>query len=109
MGDRRLLGELLVDAGLVRRDELDLALQEQKVRGGRLCYQVMRLGKGTPGSLFVFLQDHFGIIAPDLLEILRGNGRASHEQHQAQKRGQYGERATHGSPPPRLNGNLCPP
>src|SRR4029453_2642354 len=31
----------------------------------------MRLGRVTPGSLFVFLQDHFGIIAPDLLDILR--------------------------------------
>ena len=71
MGDRRLLGELLVEAGLVRREDLDAALSEQRLRGGRLCYQLMRLGKVTPGSLFVFLQDHFGIIAPDLLDILR--------------------------------------
>src|SRR5258705_6610347 len=71
MGERRLLGELLVEAGLVRREDLDAALAEQRLRGGRLCYQLMRLGKVTPGSLFVFLQDHFGIIAPDLLEILR--------------------------------------
>ena len=71
MGDRRLLGELLVEAGLVRREDLDAALAEQRLRGGRLCYQLMRLGKVTPGSRFVFLQDHFGIIAPDLLEILR--------------------------------------
>ena len=71
MAERRLLGELLIEAGLVRREDLDLALAEQKLRGGRLCYQLMRLGKVTPTSLFVFLQDHFGIIAPDLLEILR--------------------------------------
>ena len=71
MGERRLLGELLIEAGLVRRDDLELALSEQKLRGGRLCYHLMRLGKVTPASLFVFLQDHFGIIAPDLLEILR--------------------------------------
>jgi type IV pilus assembly protein PilB len=62
---------LLVEAGLVRREDLELALEEQRLRGGRLCYHLMRLGRVTPGSLFVFLQDHFGIIAPDLLEILR--------------------------------------
>jgi type IV pilus assembly protein PilB len=71
MAERRLLGELLVEAGLVRRDDLDAALAEQRLRGGRLCYQLMRLGRVTPGSLFVFLQEHFGIIAPDLLETLR--------------------------------------
>lgn len=70
MADRRLLGELLVEAGLVRRDDVDSALEEQKVRGGRLCYHLMRLGKVTPAALFLFLQDHFGMIAPDLLEVL---------------------------------------
>src|SRR5262245_34971509 len=71
MAERRLLGELLIEAGLIRREDLDAALAEQRLRGGRLCYQLMRLGKVTPGSLFVFLQEHFGIIAPDLLQTLR--------------------------------------
>jgi type IV pilus assembly protein PilB len=71
VGDRRLLGELLIEAGLVKREDLEKALEEQRLRGGRLCYHLMRLGRVTPGSLFVFLQDHFGIIAPDLLDILR--------------------------------------
>ena len=71
MTNRRLLGELLVEAGLVRREDLEAALAEQRLRGGRLCYHLMRLGTVTPGSLFVFLQEHFGIIAPDLLETLR--------------------------------------
>ncbi len=71
MTNRRLLGELLVEAGLVLREDLEAALAEQRLRGGRLCYQLMRLGKVTPSSLFVFLQEHFGIIAPDLLETLR--------------------------------------
>ncbi len=70
MADRRLLGELLVEAGLVRRDDVESALEEQRIRGGRLCYHLMRMGKVTPAALFVFLQEHFGMIAPDLLEVL---------------------------------------
>ena len=73
MADRRLLGELLIEAGLVRRADVDMALEEQRVRGGRLCYHLMRLGKVTPAALFLFLQDHFGVIAPHLLETLRSS------------------------------------
>jgi type IV pilus assembly protein PilB len=68
-----MIGELLVEAGLVRRSDLETALEEQRLRGGRLCYHLMRLGKVTPGALFLFLQENFGIIAPDLLEILRNS------------------------------------
>jgi type IV pilus assembly protein PilB len=71
LGDRRLLGELLIEAGIVRPGDVDLALEEQRIRGGRLCYHLMRLGKVTPAVLFLFLQEHFGVIAPDLLETLR--------------------------------------
>lgn len=71
MADRRLLGELLVEAGLVHRDDLEKALVEQRLRGGRLGYHLMRLGKVNPGSLFLFLQSHFGVISPELVEILR--------------------------------------
>jgi len=70
LADRRLLGELLVEAGLVRQCDVESALEEQRIRGGRLCYHLMRLGKVTPAALFLFLQDHFGMISPDLLEIL---------------------------------------
>jgi type IV pilus assembly protein PilB len=64
---------MLVEAGLVRRADLEEALEEQRIRGGRLCYHLMRLGKVTPVALFLFLQEHFGIIAPDLLETLRAS------------------------------------
>jgi type IV pilus assembly protein PilB len=70
MGERRLLGEMLVEAGLIRKSDLDLALGEQRARGGRLCYHLMRLGRVTPGSLFLFLQDHFGILSPEWMRIL---------------------------------------
>ncbi len=55
----------------MRRADVDRALEEQRLRGGRLCYHLMRLGKVTPAALFVFLQEHFGVIAPELLETLR--------------------------------------
>jgi len=62
---------MLLEAGLVRRKGLEVALKEQRARGGRLCYHLMRMGKVTPASLYLFLQEHFGVITPDLLEMLR--------------------------------------
>jgi len=69
--DRRLLGEILVEAGLVGKSDLEDALVEQQRRGGRLCFQLMRLGKVAPGPLYLFLDEHFGTLTPDLAEVLR--------------------------------------
>jgi len=69
--DRRLLGDLLIEAGLVTRGGLLAALEEQRMRGGRLGYHLVRLGKVTPAALHLFLQESFAVLAPDLLESLR--------------------------------------
>jgi len=69
--DRRLLGEMLVESGLVGRSDLETALAEQRRRGGRIGFQLMRLGKVAPGPLYLFLEEHFATLTPDLAEILR--------------------------------------
>jgi len=69
--DRRLLGDLLVEAGLVSRGGLLAALEEQRMRGGRLGYHLVRLGKVTPAALHLFLQESFDVLAPEVLESLR--------------------------------------
>ncbi|HEU4403384.1 MAG TPA: hypothetical protein VFT43_14900, partial [Candidatus Polarisedimenticolia bacterium] len=69
--DRRLLGEMLLEAGIVTRRGLAAGIEEQRLRGGRLGYLLLRLGQVTPAALYLFLQEHFTALSPDLLEVLR--------------------------------------
>jgi type II secretory ATPase GspE/PulE/Tfp pilus assembly ATPase PilB-like protein len=64
--DRRLIGDLLIESGLLSRDGLRAALQEQRLRGGRLGYNLLRLGRVTPASFYLFLLDHLRLLTPDL-------------------------------------------
>ncbi|HJZ13041.1 MAG TPA: ATPase, T2SS/T4P/T4SS family, partial [Acidobacteriota bacterium] len=58
---KKLLGSILVDAGLITSQQLDRALQQQKEHGGKLGYTLVRLGLISASSLGSFLQEHFGI------------------------------------------------
>lgn len=59
--DRKLLGEILVEAGLISENQLREALQQQKEHGGRLGFNLVRLGFLTPERLTSFLKDYFGL------------------------------------------------
>lgn len=69
---RRLFGDLLMEAGLTTRAGLSAGLEEQQLRGGRLGYNLLRIGRVASASLHLFLQDHLESIAPDLVETLEG-------------------------------------
>ncbi len=70
-GDRRLLGDLLIEAGVLGRSALAEGLAEQQLCGGRLGYNLLRTGRVTPASLCLFLQDHFQEVSPDLDRAMR--------------------------------------
>lgn len=59
--DRKLLGEILVEAGLITETQLKAALQDQQEHGGRLGFNLVRLGFLTPERLTSFLKDYFGL------------------------------------------------
>jgi len=64
--DRRLLGDLLIEAGIATRRAVASGLEEQRVRGGRLGYNLLKMGLATPASLHLFLEDHFEDLQPGL-------------------------------------------
>jgi type IV pilus assembly protein PilB len=64
--DRRLLGDLLIEAGIATRRAIASGLEEQRVRGGRLGYNLLKMGLATPASLHLFLEDHFEVLQPGL-------------------------------------------
>jgi len=68
--DRRLLGELLLEAGLVTPRGLSLALAAQRLGGGRLGMHLMRGGHVVPAAFHLFLGEHLEALRPDLLEDL---------------------------------------
>ena len=69
--DRRLLGEMLIEAGLTSRSGLAAGLEEQHLRGGRLGFNLVKVGSVTPAAFHLFLQDHLEALSPDLIEALR--------------------------------------
>ncbi len=68
--DRRLLGDLLVEAGVASRAGVAAGLEEQKLRGARLGFNLMKIGKVVPVSFHLFLQDGFPILVPELAEAM---------------------------------------
>jgi type IV pilus assembly protein PilB len=69
--DRRLLGDLLVEAGIATRRAVGSGLEEQRLRGGRLGYNLLKLGLATPAAMHLFLKDHFEDLAPELADTLK--------------------------------------
>src|SRR5215510_8337824 len=59
--EKKLFGQLLVDSGLITSEQLDRALDEQKVNGGRIGFNLCRLGFLTTEKLTEFLEENFGI------------------------------------------------
>lgn len=68
--DRRLLGDLLVEAGIATRRAVGSGLEEQRLRGGRLGYNLLKLGLATPAAMHLFLKDSFEDLAPELADAL---------------------------------------
>lgn len=66
MDERKRIGELLLDAGAVTAAQLDEALAAQQRSGGRLCYNLIRLGHLKADDLVSFLRDQFGVAAVNL-------------------------------------------
>jgi len=66
LDERRRIGELLLDAGVITADQLSAALAEQQRLGGRLCYNLIRLGHLKADDLVGFLRDQFGVAAVNL-------------------------------------------
>jgi hypothetical protein len=75
--ERRLLGDLLLEAGLVDRAGLRRALEAQGLAGGRLGWHLLRLGTVLPAPFHAFLDLHLEAMRPDLLESVRGGAAAA--------------------------------
>ena len=75
--ERRLLGDLLLEAGLVDRAGLRRALEAQGLAGGRLGWHLLRLGTVLPAPFHAFLDLHLEAMRPDLLESVRAGAAAS--------------------------------
>jgi len=63
---RRFLGEILVDSGLLTREQLDDALLKQRVSGKRLGTLLVELGAVDERDLATALGEHFGVAVIDL-------------------------------------------
>ena len=68
--DRRLLGDLLVEAGVATRHAVGSGLEEQRLRGGRLGYNLLKMGLAAPASLHLFLEENFEALQPGLASDL---------------------------------------
>ncbi len=55
------LGELLLQKGVITRDDLERALREQKSSGGFIGQLLVRLGMTTEGKILPILSDQLGI------------------------------------------------
>lgn len=59
--EKKLFGEVLVEAGLISREQLQNALAEQKDHGGRIGFNLVRLGFISAEKLTSFLKEYFGV------------------------------------------------
>jgi type IV pilus assembly protein PilB len=66
MDERKRIGALLLEAGIISAEQLSEALAEQQRAGGRLCYNLIRLGHLKTDDLVGFLRDQFGVAAVNL-------------------------------------------
>jgi len=63
------LGQMLVKANLITPEQLDAALKEQKVSGGRLGSILARLGYINEDAIAAFLSRQYGVPAVDLASV----------------------------------------
>ncbi|KPK86537.1 MAG: type II secretion system protein GspE [Deltaproteobacteria bacterium SM23_61] len=63
------LGDLLVSNGLISPQQLEKALQDQKLSGTKLGSALVKLGYISEKNLVSFLSRHYGVPAIDLNEI----------------------------------------
>ncbi|HUD72192.1 MAG TPA: hypothetical protein VMQ62_09535 [Dongiaceae bacterium] len=75
--ERRLLGELLVEAGLVTRRGLAAGLEAQRLGGGRLGVHLIRQGHLVPSVFHLFLQEHLETLRPDLVQQAKSGAEAA--------------------------------
>lgn len=62
MSEKSMMGELLIEEGLITKEQLIEALESQKKMGGRLGYHLIRLGFINVNRLSQFLQESMGLI-----------------------------------------------
>lgn len=74
---RRLFGELLLEAGLVTPDGLRAGLEAQRLSGGRLGCHLVRLGSVLPASLHAYLGECLEMLRPDLVRDVQEGAAAS--------------------------------
>jgi type IV pilus assembly protein PilB len=63
------LGDLLIEAGKIDRDQLQKALEHQKLDGGRLGTQLVQLGYIDEDELVDFLSERYGVPPVDLRSL----------------------------------------
>jgi type IV pilus assembly protein PilB len=71
MADKPVMGELMIQEGLISPEDLDRALDEQRHHGGRLGYHLIRLGLVNVQRLSQFLRDSMGLIPYDLVSWIK--------------------------------------
>jgi type II secretion system (T2SS) protein E len=69
--ERRLLGQVLLETGLITADGLAAALAAQRLGGGRLGTLLMRGGHIVPAAFHLFLGEHLEALRPDIVDGLR--------------------------------------
>ncbi|MCX7830155.1 MAG: ATPase, T2SS/T4P/T4SS family [Acidobacteria bacterium] len=62
MPEKSMMGKLLIEEGLLTKEQLEEALSAQKRMGGRLGYHLIRLGFINVSRLSQFLVDSMGLI-----------------------------------------------
>lgn len=64
--EKKRIGDLLLEAGVITQQQLEEALEEKKIRGGRLCFNLIRTGALKADDLLTFLSEQFGVAAVNL-------------------------------------------
>jgi type IV pilus assembly protein PilB len=64
--EKKRIGELLLEARVITEEQLQEALEEKKARGGRLCFNLIRVGALKADDLLLFLSEQFGVAAVNL-------------------------------------------
>ena len=74
---RKMLGEMLVAAGLIKDEQLKKALEEQKKRGGKVGEVLVDLGFITEHDLATFLREGEATTLDDAVAAAAAKGDAT--------------------------------
>ncbi len=74
MGERKRLGEMLLEAGLISEFQLTAALNDQRKWGVRIGTSLTRLGFVSESKLISYLSEQYGIPGVDLDEVTPEEG-----------------------------------